>query len=523
MNEDRLLKKRLGIWSLSAASLGGVIGSGWLFGAMYAAKAAGPESIVAWIVGAIAFGLVALVFSELAIVKPESGGLVRYPMYTNGSLVASLVGWGIWLGYAGNPPTEASGIVQYVSTFIPGVYNGSTLTPTGILLAVVLMIVFVLVNYFGVHIFAKVNLVVTIIKFVVPTLTLIAFFMSGFHPQNFTSYGGFAPYGWSAGLSSIATAGIVFAYTGFRAAVDLSGEAVNPRKDIPRAVLLAIFVAMILYIGLQVVFIGTVPTSSLATGWHGVNFNSPFAQIAMSLNLMWLYWMLMADSMISPAGSSLVYTASNSRVVFGLAKNRFFPRYFAKINEKYGTPTRALILNFIVGLLYLFPLKSWHNIISTTGALGIFTYSAGAVSVLVFRRMGITQADQRMKAMNLVAPLGFVVGSLIIYWASWGTLQTTISLLFIGLVLYAISFFINKQGKRELIGGTWLIIYLIAIFTLSKLGSFGGLNVIPAPLDSVVVAMVSLLCYYWAVSSGTKFMNTKETGISDTQEFISEV
>ncbi len=509
LNQDSLLKKRMGFWSLTAASIGGVIGSGWLFGSMYAAQTAGPESILTWVIGGIALTLVALVFCELARVRPESGSLVRYPLYTNGSLVAAVIGWSIWLGYNSNPPTEASGIIQYISKFIPGVYANSHLTSVGILLAIVLMAIFVLVNYFGVQIFAKINLVVTILKFVVPILTLIAFFFSGFHPANFTSHG-FAPNGWSAGLSAIATAGIIFAYTGFRAAVDLGGEATNPRKDIPRAIITALVVATILYVGLEIVFVGSVPTASLVHGWNGVNFNSPYADLALTMNLTWLYWMIMADSMISPSGSSLVYTASNSRVAYGLAKNKFFPTYFATVNRKWGIPTKALLLNFVVGILYLLPLKSWHGIIEIMGALGIFTYCSGAVSVLVFRRLGITTSEQKMKGMTVIAPLGFVVSSLIIYWAGWHALRACLPLLGVGVVVYIVSFFVNRDSKDSIFGGLWIVVYLVAIFVLSLIGShaFGGDNVIHAPWDSVLVALVSLVIYYWAVKSGVVYMKS---------------
>jgi amino acid transporter len=437
-------------------------------------------------------------------------------------MVAALVGWGLWLGYSANPPTEASGIVQYLSRFLPGVYNGTHLTGSGILLAIVLMLIFVAVNYYGVLIFAKVNLVVTVLKFIVPTLTLIAFFSSGFHPSNFTSHG-FAPNGWSAGLSAIATAGIVFAYTGFRAAIDLAGEAVNPRKDVPRAVLTAIVIAMVLYIGLEIIFVGGVPAKDLVHGWSGINFNSPYADLALSMNLMWLYWMIIADAMISPAGSSLVYTASNSRIVYGMAKNRFFPTYFSGVNKKYGIPTRALLLNFVVGLLYLIPLKSWHGIIEITGALGIYTYSAGAVSVLVFRRLNLTKSNQKITGMKVIAPLGFVIGTLIVYWAGWQTLKATLSLLLAGVVLYIISYLVNKENQKELMGGLWLIVYLIAVFVLSKLGTFQGVKFIPAPWDSLAVAAVALLIYYWGVASGVRYMQSKGDPSDILKELEGEV
>ena len=291
------------------------------------------------------FIVMALVLVELALVKPESGGLARYPLYTNGALVASMIGWSIWLSNASNPPTESAGIVQYLSKFMPGVYNGTSLTSSGILLAIGFMVIFVVVNYFGVQFYAKINSVVTGLKLIVPVITLIAFIIAGFHPSNFTEHGGFAPYGWPAALGAIATSGIIFAYTGFESAINLAGEAVNPRKDIPKAVILAIVLAMVIYVGLQIVFVGAVPQKFLGSGWHGVNFNSRFADLALSVNLTWLYWMLMADSMISPAGSSFVFTAYNSRQAYGLAKNRYFPTYFGKVNERWGVPTRALILN----------------------------------------------------------------------------------------------------------------------------------------------------------------------------------
>lgn len=88
MREDDLLSKRLGFWSLVATGVGSVIGSGWLLASLYAAQAAGTAALLAWIVGGVLMLAIALVFAELGMVKPESGGLVRYPMYTNGPLAA---------------------------------------------------------------------------------------------------------------------------------------------------------------------------------------------------------------------------------------------------------------------------------------------------------------------------------------------------------------------------------------------------------------------------------------------------
>jgi amino acid transporter len=102
-----------------------------------------------------------------------------------------------------------------------------------LLLAVGIMAVFVALNWFGIQLFARINGALTVAKFVVPAITIIALFASGFHGSNYTGHGGFAPYGWSSGLSAIATAGIIYAYTGFQGPIDMSGEARNARRGTP--------------------------------------------------------------------------------------------------------------------------------------------------------------------------------------------------------------------------------------------------------------------------------------------------
>ena len=68
--EDRKLQRKLGFWSLLAAGLGSVIGSGWLFASMYAARAAGPAALLSWLVGGVLMLLVALIYAELGMVRP---------------------------------------------------------------------------------------------------------------------------------------------------------------------------------------------------------------------------------------------------------------------------------------------------------------------------------------------------------------------------------------------------------------------------------------------------------------------
>ncbi|GLZ55236.1 APC family permease [Actinomycetospora sp. NBRC 106378] len=511
---DAGLRKDLGFWSLLAAGLGSVIGSGWLFSSLYAAQDAGPAAMLAWVIGGALMLCVALVFAELGMAKPESGGLVRYPMYSHGGLAAGVVGWANWISYVGNPPTEAAGVVQYAAAYLPGVYEGDRLTVPGIALAVVLMAGFVALNWFGVRLFARSNTIITAIKILIPTTTVVLLVASGFDSSNLTDHGGFAPYGWSAALGSIATAGMVFAYTGFRNVVELSGEARDPRRTVPRALIITILVTIVLYLGLQLAFLGAVPGSALLGGWHGVNFDSPFADLAMVLGLSWLSWTLIADSMLSPSGSGIVFTAANARNVFGLAKNGFFPSWLTGLNAR-GVPARALAVNFVIGLAYLLPLPSWHSIISVTGSIAAFTFQIGSVSLIAFRRSGLTRRDTRLRGMTVVAPVAFVVSSLVIFWVAWPKLRIAMAITVIGVVVYVVVWLRSGRPAGQLSGGWWLVVYLAGITVLSALGSFDGAGLLPAPWDSVVVAVFALVIYSWGVRSGVAHMLARPDMVRD--------
>lgn len=496
-----------------------MIGSGWLFSSMYAAQAAGPAALISWVIGGVLMLLVALVFAELGMVRPESGGLVRYPLYSNGRLAATVVGFAMWLSYVGNPASEASGVVQYASSWLPGVYDtdAGRLTGLGILIAIALMGVFVVLNWFGVKLFAASNNLVTAIKVIIPTVTIILLVMSGFDHShgaggldNLTHGGGFAPYGVSASLGAIATAGMIFAYTGFRNIIELSGEAKNPHRDIPRALIATILLTIVLYLGLQIAFLMATPSSMLAeSGWAGVNFASPYADLAKLLGITWLYWLLIADSSLSPSSSGIIYTASNGRNVFGLAKNGLLPRGLMRVHEGSGVPRRAIILNFVVGALFLLPLPSWHEIVGVMSTMVALTFSIGSISLLGFRHVRLGSDRSRLPGMSILAPLAFVVSTLVIYWSAWSELSKTIPVLAAGLLWYVFIHIRGSYTRADIRGGLWLVVYIVVTYALSAIGSFDGAGWISTPWDTIIVALVGIICYVWGVRASKEYMTSQ--------------
>jgi amino acid transporter len=507
LSEERRLRRHLGLGSMTAIGFSNIVGSGWLFAAMYASQIAGPAALLAWVGAGVLCALVALVMVELGASRPEGGGTVRWPSYASGRLVGSVIGWSVLLS-VGATSAELTAIIQYAGHYLPWLYEGKTLTPAGVGLAAVLCVLLTALNWYGVKLFGRVNNLVTIVKIAVPVITVAALIASGFHPGRLTEHGGFAPYGYAAVLSALAGGGIIYSVNGFQAPVDFSGEARNPRRTVPLSVLGSIALAVLLYVALQLAFLFAVPESTLAGGWHGINFDSPFGELALILNLHWLSTMLYADAVISPGGSAYVGVALDGRHTYALAKNGLLPRLFMKVHEGSGIPRRALLLNLVVIVVFLLPFGGWQNIVSVMGDLYLLLYAAAAVAAAVFAAVQPERLSGWVPGLRWIAPLSFVVATEFVYWSGWHDLRLALPLTLVGVPL----FLLMRRGqpgsplRDEFRWGSWIIVYLLGLTLLSWLGTFKGSGDVPAPYDSVLVAALALVIFVVAVRAGRSQM-----------------
>src|SRR5205085_1100201 len=152
------------------------------------------------------------------------------------------------------------------------------------------------------------NTTITWWKIGVPVLAIVALMLTRFHGANFHAGGGFMPYGFHGVFSAIATGGIIFAYQGFEQAIQLGGESANPRRNIPFAVIGAMLIGVVVYVMLQVAFIGALDPGNLAGGWGKLAFHGlvgPFAGLATAVGLSWLAILLYIDAAVSPGGTGL--------------------------------------------------------------------------------------------------------------------------------------------------------------------------------------------------------------------------
>lgn len=522
------LQRRLGLMDLTFLGLGAIIGSGWLFASQKGAVLAGPSAWIAWVIGAVAVGLIGLVYAELGGALPRAGGIIRYPDYSHGPIVGYLMGFAALIAYSSVAGIEAEAMRGYAQTWWPGLGTASgNITVLGWFVQLVLLFLFFLVNYWSVNVFGKVNSIVTAVKFIVPILTLIVLFTQ-FHGSNFSSHG-FAPGGFTGIESAVSTAGIVFAFLGFRQAVDFAGEAKNPNRTVPIAILLAIGLAAILYILLQLVFIGAVPSADLAHGWAGLDFKSPFANLAGALGLGWLANILFADAVLSPSGTGNIYLSSTSRVIFAWARTGTFFRVFGKLGRNATVPRPALVLTFLLSVFWTLPFPTWSNLVGVVSSATVMTYIIGPISAKALRRTAPDlKRPFRLGGMSVIAPIAFIVASLIIYWTGWSTDDWLIGAQLLVFVLYLIIQAANKRAfpntvpfGQALKSSIWLIVYYVAMLLISLLGSksFGGIGVLKTPVDQIIVAVVALVCYFWGVASSLPKPNITEEETEQSVEF----
>jgi amino acid transporter len=513
-------------------SAGSVIGSGWLLGTLNASKAAGPAALISWIIGVILLIGIALIYAELGSTYPISGSTARFTWIHAGTLGGFFAGTYSYLQAMAVAPIEVEATLGYLDAkYWPWLQNSQgLLTGKGLLVAIGFMFVFTALNLFGIKWMARTNTVAMYWKILVPFATVILIMTKVFHTSNFTAVGGFMPFG-IKGVFIAIPLGIVFALEGFEQAAQLAGEARNPKRDVPIAVVGSMLMGAALYILLQLCFTGALNPATLAhSGWHDpfgtVNSFGPYYQLATSVGLGWLGTILIIDAVVSPAGTGLVYVSAASRLSYSLAKTRFVPPVFASIDRR-GVPWFSIIFGGAFGCLLFLPFGSWAALVGAITAASSFMYSFAPVAAVSLRKSDPDRVrPYKAPLLNVVAPFSFVVSGFIIYWSGTANnLKIDAAVVFF-LVLYIIARRIDpNQEPLDFRAGAWAIPWIVGLTLFSIFGGsyVGGISTgpggtgsaggyetflgakigvhIPFWWDLGAIAVFSLIVFYFAVNS----------------------
>ena len=447
---DVKMPAKPGLFTAVGIGVGCMIGSGWLFAAYFAAQYIGPASYVSWLIGAGLALILAMLLAEMASMFKEKALFARLLTISHDNMdFGFVVAISSWLGMVIVIPAEAAATIQYLSSAYPSftayVFKNQQHTLLGSFLIVFLITIYTLINYWGIKFLARASNIIAVLKFAIPILTAIILMIASFNGENFTSQG-FAPYGYGKIFSAVVVCGIFYAFYGFSMVAMYASELENPKKNIPRALTLSVFLSLLIYLMLQTAFIAALPVEMVAKGWSSINFTSPLAQLLLILNINFLaMWsvVLYADSAISPSGTGILYMGSSSRTLTGMARDDQLPKFFDKVHPIHRVSRRSLLFTAFVCSLSVFIFKNWQEIMIIVTVFQLISCVAIPVA---FSKLRLSKADI---ARTYRVKFGLSLSYFIYMVVSYLLTQATSMALLLALVLHLLFFFVYAMTAYQ--------------------------------------------------------------------------
>jgi basic amino acid/polyamine antiporter, APA family len=463
------LKRVLGKWSLTAIGIGAIIGGGIFVltgtGAYYHA---GPALALSFIIAGIACVFAALCYSEFASMLPVEGSAYAYAYGTIGEVFAWIIGWGLILEYAMGSMTVAVSWSGYFNKLLkmfnlglpdwltqdPGSYTGEGFSMNLPAFCIVLFVLSILLR--GTKGAAKANNFIVVLKVSAVLFVIIAgaFFVKA------ANWDPFVPavaevlndgkvenaYGW-AGVVSGASA-IFFAYVGFDAVSTQAGEAINPKKDVPFAIIASLLVCTLLYILVSLVLTGMMNYKDFnPKGLYPDAIKAPVAYAFDIAGQKWAGYIVTIAATVGLISVLMVMIMGQSRIFLGMAKDGLIPSIFSKVNPVTGVPSKNLmILCVLIASVAAFtPINKLADMTSF-GTLFAFTMVCIAVWILRKREPGLKR-DFKVPALPVIATCGILINTYLMFNLSSSAQLLSLGWLAIGMVIYFI--YSKRNSKLE--------------------------------------------------------------------------
>lgn len=397
---DEGLVRGIRRWDLVAVAINGIIGAG-IFGLPAKTYSLiGSYSLIAFVVCALVVTLIILCFAEVGSRFDETGGPYLYAREAFGPTVAFEVGWLIWLARLTAFAANCNLMISYLAFF----WQPASATIPRALIIIGVVLSLAALNILGVRQAAIASNLFTVGK-LIPLLVFIAVGLFFLNPRVYT----FGPPP-STGAFSQSVLLLVYAFTGFEMAAIPAGEIKDPRRYLPRALLIAIGVVAVVYVLVQVVCIGTLPGLADST--------KPLADAGQRFMGTAGAAMISAGAIISIAGNLNIIVLSGSRVPFAIAEQRQLPSFLARVHRRFSTPHIAIMIT--AGLMLVLTLKTSFVAALTISAIArLVTYAATCLALPVLRR----RADVPPPQFKVVGGTIIAIASLIL--AAWLLLNST--------------------------------------------------------------------------------------------------
>jgi basic amino acid/polyamine antiporter, APA family len=395
------LRRAVTRWQIVGMSMNGVIGSGVYLLPAAAAATLGPASLWAVPLAGAAVLLLALCFAEAGSHFDEPGAGYIYARAAFGEFVGFQVGWMTWLARLASAAALWNAFVQALSFVVPGAAEGGT----RVAIIMLPLTFFCLVNLAGVQYAARLEVGLTIAK-ILPLLFLIVVGIPAVDGSLIFPMA--APDTASLGAAS---ALLLYAYAGFENTAVAAGEFKNPKRDVPRALIILIPAVTLLYTLIQLVALGTLPDLATRSG------GAPLAASAAIVAGAWAGLLMTFGAALSIGGNVGDTMMMGPRYLYALANHGFGPRLLARVHPRFQTPAWAIVAQaLLTAALALSGSFVQLALLSVVARLATYIGTAAAVPVLrrkfaVTNQTVVLPGGATIPILALLVSIGFLASS----------------------------------------------------------------------------------------------------------------
>jgi APA family basic amino acid/polyamine antiporter len=421
------LNRVLTRWGLTSLGIGAIIGGGiFTLTGIAAHDHAGPALALSFVIAGVGCLFASLCYAEFSAVLPVEGSAYAYSYGTMGEIFAWIIGWNLILEYMMGATTVAVAWSGYFEkllhqmgidpplwimndpvTAVEKAKAAGVAAPDFAFNLPALLITWLVTSILvrGIKEAAKTNNLIVILKVAVVLFVIFV----GFFYIDFDNYSPFIPervidakgeghFGWS-GVVTAATI-VFFAYIGFDAVSTQAGEAKNPKKDIPFAIIMSLVICTVLYIVVSLVLTGMVPYDKL-------DVKAPVASAFEGIGMPWATTLITIAAVAGLTSVMLVMMLGQTRIFLGMAKDGLLPhKLFGKIHEKFKTPFRSTIL--VGGIVSIVAAVTPIDKVSEMCSMGtLLAFAMISIAVLILR-ISKPELERPFKAPAIwfVAPAG---------------------------------------------------------------------------------------------------------------------
>ena len=422
------LERSLSLTSVVAISIGGMLGSGIFVLPGLAAAKTGSSVWLAYLLAAVCILPAALSKSELATAMPSSGGTYVYIERAFGPLFGTIAGIGLWLSLLLKSAFALVGFGAYLTILIdiePGLTK---------YVALVFLVIILFLNILGVKKVGKVQIVIVSISLI--SLAIILIFGL---PRTSTAL--LDPFMLNGNTGLFSTVAFVYiSYAGVTKVAAIAGEIKNPSVNLPRAMILSLFIMTTIYVVVAFVLVGNLPLEELKTDIK------PIYTIAHLLGgnvIGYIAAIVGVITLISMANSGVL---AASRFPFAMAIDKLLPDFMSKIHTKYLTPVVTIAMTcFVMAMVILF--LDVEKIAKLASAFMVMMFILVNACVIVLRETSAQWYAPPYKSplYPFVQLFGIGSGIALLILLGVGPLIAIITIFILGVFIY---FYFGKDATR---------------------------------------------------------------------------